>query len=465
MNACMNARVTALRSARAEGAATDPAAMTGAEAAASIASGALSVEELARAVLARIDRLEPLVRAFSWIDREQLLRRAREADKPGAGETSRGRLHGLMLAVKDMIDTADMPTQHNSPLYVDHRPGQDAAIVAICRAEGAQLIGKADTHEFASGGRLAASRNPHDLAHTPGGSSSGSGAAIAAGFAQIALGTQTGGSVLRPASFCGIFGMKPTWGSISQEGAKLYAVSLDTVGWYGRSVADLTLIAEAARAVRRPVKPLKDLGKARIGLCRTPWWDSATEAMQAATERAAALLRDAGATVEDFDLPDGFEQLNEVQNKVMRGEGRAAFLADYLRHGTNLHKDFRDRVEDADAIGWEGLRAAQDFCAACRPRFDAAMRGWNALLVPGALGVAPRDLSTTGNPMFQRAWTALHVPCVGLPGLADSSGMPLGVQLIGPRHADAEILELAAAAAQSLGAPAVNPVEPAEAHP
>ncbi|MGY6536942.1 MAG: amidase [Pararhodobacter sp.] len=461
----MSAGVSTLCTARAEGVATDPAAMTGAEAAAQIARGALSVEELARAALARTDRLEPMVRAFSWLDRDQILRRAREADKPRARTGPRGGLHGLMLAVKDMIDTADMPTQHNSPLYIDHRPGQDAAVVAICRAEEALIVGKADTHEFASGGRLAASRNPHDLAHTPGGSSSGSGAAIAAGFAHLALGTQTGGSVLRPASFCGIFGMKPTWGTVSQEGAKLYAVSLDTMGWYGRSVGDLALMAQATRAVRRPVKPRKTLRGTRIGLCRTPWWETGSDAMKAATERAAVLLREAGATVVDFDLPEGFEQLNDMQNKVMRGEGRAAFLADYLRHGTRLHQDFRDRVEDADAIGWEGLRRAQDFCAACRPRFDAAMQGWDALLVPGALGAAPRDLTTTGDPMFQRAWTALHVPCIGLPGFADANGMPLGVQLIGPRHADAELLELAAAAARALGAAAVNPVDPTEPRP
>lgn len=454
-----------LRNLRAAGGVTDPAMMTAAEAAAAIAAGRLSVEELARAIIARVARLEPRVRAFSFLDPDLVLRRAREADKPGAWGTGRGRLHGLALAVKDMIDTADMPTQHNSPLYVDHRPGQEAQVVATCRAEGALIWAKADTHEFASGGRLAASRNPHGLDHTPGGSSSGSGAAVAAGLAQLALGTQTGGSVLRPAAFCGIFGMKATWGVVSQEGAKPYAPTLDTMGWYGRSVADLALMAEAVRSVRRPVGRREGLAGARIGFCRTPWWDTAEPAMQAATEAAARAFAAAGATVEDFALPEGFERLNEQQNVVMRGEGRAAFLADYLRHGTRLHKDFRDRVEDADGFGWERLRAAQDFCAACRPRFDAAMQGWDAILVPGALGEAPRDLTTTGNPMFQRAWTALHVPCIGLPGFAGPNGMPLGVQLIGPRHADAELLELAHAAAEALGAPVVDPVDPPEGRP
>ena len=453
----MSARIAPLPNARAAGKTTDPARMTAAEARAAIAARTLSAEEAARAALDRIARLDPALRAVAWLDADLLLRRAREADKAGR----QGRLHGLMLGVKDMIDTADLPTQHNSPLYVDHRPGQDAAVVAVARAEGALIAAKLDTHEFASGGRLPAARNPHDPAHTPGGSSSGSGAAIAAGMVHLALGTQTGGSVLRPASFCGVFGMKATWGVVSQEGAKLYAVSLDTLGWYGRSVADLALMAEAVRAVRRPVGRRAGLAGARIGLCRTPWWDAADPAMQAATERAAALFREAGARVEDFDLPDGFERLNDEQNRLMRGEGRAAFLADYLRAPHLLHQDFKDRVEDADRIGFEGVRAAQDFCAACRPRFDAAMEGWDALLVPGALGEAPRSHDTTGNPMYQRAFTALHVPCIGLPGFVGPAGMPLGVQLIGPRCGDADLLELAAAAAEALGAPAVDPVEPA----
>jgi len=453
----MSAPVAPLPTARAEGAATDPARMTAAEAAAALAAGTLSAEELARAALDRIARFDARLRAVVWLEPDLLLARAREADKA----MRPGRLHGLLLGVKDMIDTADMPTQHNSPLHVGHRPGQDAAVVAVARAEGALIAAKLDTHEFASGGRLPAARNPHDPACTPGGSSSGSGAAVAAGFVPLALGTQTGGSVLRPASFCGVFGMKATWGVVSQEGAKLYSVSLDTLGWYGRSVADLALMAEAVRAVDRPVGRRESLEGARIGLCRTPWWDGAEPAMQAATEQAATRLREAGARVEPFELPAGFEALNDVQNRLMRGEGRAAFLADYLRQPHLLHQDFRDRVEDRDAIGLAGVRAAQDFCAACRPRFDAAMAGWDALLVPGALGEAPRSHATTGNPMFQRAWTALHVPCIGLPGFVGPNGLPLGVQLIGPRHGDAALLELAAAAAEALGAPAVDPVDPA----
>lgn len=447
--------VSALPNARAE-ATGDPARMTAAEAREAIVAGRLTREEIVAAQLGRIERLEASVRAFSYLDPAMALRRAREADKQRTGRM----LDGLALAVKDMIDTADMPTQHNSPLYVDHRPAKDAIVVGAARAEGAIVLGKVDTHEFAAGGRLPAARNPHDIAHTPGGSSSGSGTAIGAGFAHLALGTQTGGSVLRPASFCGIFGMKATWGVVSQEGVKGYAVSLDTLGWYGRSVEDLSLMAMAVRSVRRPVTRRDSLRGARIGLCRTPWWDEADADMQAATLQAAERLAAAGAHVEDWDMPDGFEELNARQNVIMRGEGRAAFLADYLARPHLLHQDFKDRVEDRDGFGFEGVRAAQDFCAACRPRFDAAMEGWDAILTPGALGEAPRSLETTGNPMFQRAPTALHVPCIGLPGFVGSTAMPMGVQLIGARYSDADLLELAVPASEALGAPMVDPVEP-----
>lgn len=184
--------------------------------------------------------------------------------------------------------------------------------------------------------------------------------------------------------------------------------------------------------------------------------------MQAATLKAAEMLAAAGAIVEDFEMPSGFERLNAEQNVIMRGEGRAAFLADYLARPHLLHQDFKDRIEDKDAFGFDGVRAALDFCAACRPQFDAAMAGWDAILTPGSLGEAPRSLATTGNPMFQRAPTALHIPSIGLPGFVGKTGMPLGVQLLGPRHSDADLLELAVPVSEALGAPMVDPVAPRE---
>lgn len=449
--------IAELRSARTRPAAADPAFLTAHEASRAIAAGTLEPEALASAILARAARIEPAVRSYTCLDPLLALRRARELGKSPRASA----LHGLPVAVKDVIDTFDMPTQHNSPIWVDHRPAKDAAIVGVCRTLGALVLGKTDTHEFAAGGRLPATRNPHGIAHTAGGSSSGSAAAVAAGLATLAIGTQTGGSMLRPASFCGVFAIKPTFGVVSTEGAKRYSVSLDTIGWYGRSLADLALMAEAVRAVRRPLALNDSLAGRRFGLCRTPWWAEARPEARAAVEETGRRLEAAGAAVEEFALPEGFERLVEVQLTIMRGEGRAAFLDDYLRSPHLLAEDFRNRVEDADGIGNERLRDALDLAAACRPAFDRAVAGFDALVAPGAVGEAPRSLATTGDPLFQRAWSALHVPCVALPGFTGPTGMPVGVQLVAARYRDAELLEVAAACAAAIGAPAVDPVSPA----
>ncbi|MEM1287603.1 MAG: amidase [Pseudomonadota bacterium] len=430
---------------------TDPANLTASEAARAIAAGTLSPAELLDAGLARAAKFEPQVQAFAHLDPAQA-RDALTTLRPGP-------LHGLPLAVKDMIDTAHMPTQHNSPIYEGHQPAQDAAVVTIARETGALILGKTDTHEFAAGGRLPATTNPHNAAHTPGGSSSGSAAAVAAGFAPLAFGTQTAGSMLRPASFCGIFGMKPTYGTVSREGAKLYAISLDTIGWYGRSVPDLGLMAYALRAIRRPLDfSRSDVKGRRIGLYEMPGSESATADARQALEDAARLLENAGATVTRLVLTPEFDTLAEAQNTIMRGEGRAAFLDLYLARPDALAQDFRDRVEDADDISFADLRAAHDHAALCRPAFERAIANLDGVLAIGAPGEAPRSLRTTGNSFFQRMWSVLQVPALALPGFAGVSGMPIGVQLIGPRYGDADLLELGHAVAHALGRPRVDPV-------
>ena len=439
------------------GMANDLTVMCAFELADALQAGRISAEELALATLARIARIDPEVKAFSFVDPAAVLRRAREIDKA----PRRGRLHGLTVGLKDVIDTSDMPTQQNSPCYIGHQPSKDAAIVACCRALGAVFVGKTDTVEFAAGGRLAATRNPHDLRHTPGGTSSGSAAAVAAGMATLALGTQTGGSTLRPASFCGIFGFKPTHAVVSQEGTKLYSATLDTIGWYGRSVADLSLMAEELRITRRPLSLLREARRMRIGLCRTPWFSEAQPESQLALEDAIARLSRAGANIEEVKLPDDFDRLIEVQRTIMLGEGRAAFLSDYLANYHRLHQDFKDRIEKP--IDDDALRDAKDFAAAARPAFDRAIAGLDCVITVAAVGEAPRSLETTGDALFQRAWTTLHVPCVGLPTFRGPNQMPVGVQLVAPRYKDADLLEAAAAVAEALGVPKVIPVEPMRA--
>ncbi len=221
----------------------EPCFLTAAEAAAQIRDGRLTSETLIRSCIARIEARDPQVKAWLHLDKAKAIAAAREVDK----HPVKGPLHGLPFGVKDMIDTADMPTTYNSPVFQGQRPARDAACVGVARLSGAVILGKTDTVEFAAGGRRAATRNPKNLAHTPGGSSSGSGAAVGDRQVPLAFGTQTGGSHIRPASFNGIYGLKPTWGSVSREGAKQYSNMLDTIGWYGRSVADLSLVASAFR--------------------------------------------------------------------------------------------------------------------------------------------------------------------------------------------------------------------------
>lgn len=429
----------------------DPAVLTASEAADAIATGHLEPEDLVRACLARIEALDGRVRAFVHFDGDRALAHARALRAPTS------RLHGLPVGVKDMIDTADMPTQHNSPIYQGHRPAKDAAVVAITRALGGIILGKTDTHEFAAGGRLPATTNPHDPERTPGGSSSGSAAAVAAGEVSLAFGTQTGGSMLRPASFCGIFGMKPTFGTVSREGAKLYSITLDTIGWYGREVADLALMAEALRAIRRPL--VFDLIRTfRFGLYRMPGSERAEPEARDALDKAATLLSDGGHEVTEFALPGTFDRIADLQLTIMKGEGRAAFLDDYLAHYDLLADDFRNRVEDADGISFDDLRAAQDAAAACRCEFDARAGAYDAVLAIGAAGVAPKSLQTTGDAFFQRMWSVLQVPCLALPGFAGADGMPMGVQLIAPRYRDATLLEAGHAASLAFHAAKVLPV-------
>jgi len=439
-----------------------PYELTASEASALIADRKLSVEELARSTLDYIAAREPVIRAWSHVDPDLVLRNARELDKTAP----RSPLHGLTFGVKDVIDTFDMPTQHNSPLYVNHRPGQDAACVAVVRHSGALVVGKTDTVEFASGGRRAASRNSHNLAHTPGGSSSGSGAAVGDRQVQLAFGTQTGGSHIRPAAFNGIYGIKPTHGIVSREGAKMYSHTLDTIGWYGRSVADLQLVGKAfrlpgmAQTKTQAQTQAPSLRGLRVALCRGPNWEAADAWGRAALMEAGKRLEAAGANVVEFDLSAPFNGLDAAQQTVMRGEGRAAFLPDYLGRHHLLHQDFRDLVENAREITPAQLAEAYDLAARCRAEFDtlfAATSGgrggeFDVLMTPPSPGEAPEGLQDTGNPTFNAMWTLLHVPCVGIPVGKSERALPLGIQLVGPRFSDAQLLAIAAACAPAIHA-------------
>jgi Asp-tRNA(Asn)/Glu-tRNA(Gln) amidotransferase A subunit family amidase len=421
--------------------------LTASEIAALIKDGRSTAEAATRACLDRIAGRDAAVRAWAFVDPDAAIRRARELD---AGPI-RGPLHGVPIGVKDMIDTADMPTQHNSPIFAGHRPSLDAAPVATLRAAGAIILGKTDTTEFAAAGRWAATRHPLDPRHSPGGSSAGSAAAVADWQVPLALGTQTAGSTMRPASFCGVFAFKPTWGAVSQEGLKRYSASLDTLTWFGRSVADLELLCDVfALADDAPPVPAPVRG-ARIALCRSPAWSFAQPGTEAAMDVAAERLRAAGAVVTMLDLPESFADLGfGVHQAVMFSEGRAAFLNLARTHPELLHDDFHARVENRTGISRARLLAAYDQAAACRPAFDAIARGYDAVLTPSARGEAPLLEAGPGDAVFNRMWTLLHVPCVNIPVCVGPGGLPVGLTLVGPRFADRQLLVTARALADTL---------------
>ncbi|MGH7783063.1 MAG: amidase, partial [Candidatus Binatia bacterium] len=421
---------------------TEPVEMSAIEASYAIASGELTSEALTRSCLARIATRDADVKAWSYLDPEQALRVARELDK----ERPRSRLHGIPIGIKDVIDTKDMPTQHNSPIYVGRHSNVDAVVVAVLRAAGAIILGKTETHEFASGGRLPATRNPHNFDHTPGGSSSGSAAAIADGQVQLAMGTQTAGSVIRPASFCGTAAFKPTFGVVSREGATFYSQSLDTIGFFAKGVADLGLLSDLLAVSRRPWSPREGIAGVKIAVCRTPWWERADPASQDALETATECLRRANAIVTLIDLPPDFAKINDQQHIIMRGEARASFLGHYRTNYQLLHQDFRDAVEDSAKIAPEKLREALDETARLRPAFDKLASDYDAVLTLAAVGEAPPlSKRTTGDPLFNKMWSILHVPCIALPWSKGPTGLPIGIQLVAPRYRDAELLGVAAA--------------------
>jgi Asp-tRNA(Asn)/Glu-tRNA(Gln) amidotransferase A subunit family amidase len=401
--------------------------------------GELSVEALARACIARVAEREPEVHAWAHLDAALVLAEARKLDRDGV----KGPLYGLPIGIKDVILTRDMPTQHNSPIYRGSRPEIDAACVKILRAAGALIFGKTATVEFAATGRRALTRNPHNLAHTPGGSSSGSAAAVADLHVPLALGTQTGGSVIRPASFCGVYAMKPTWNLVSNEGSKSFAPTLDTIGWFGRCAADLALVYEAFDPEPAPLTVLEP-GHIRVAVCRLPIWDRASDATRDALARAATSLRSAGANVYELELPTQFATLIDLQELIMRAEARSVFLPEYRSDRALLHENLVDYVENVERITRRNLLAAYDTAAACRAAFDRIASEYDVVLTPSAVGEAPLGLTETGSFMFNGIWTLLHVPCINVPGFTGKNDLPIGLTLLGPRFADRRVLAAAA---------------------
>jgi Asp-tRNA(Asn)/Glu-tRNA(Gln) amidotransferase A subunit family amidase len=411
-----------------------------------MARGELSSEAYTRACLERITQREDAVQAWAHLDPEQALAQARALDQL----PRRSPLHGIPVGLKDVIRTRDLPTTFNSPIYPGHRPNEDAHSVAVLRALGAVVLGKTQTLEFACGGQFPPTRNPWDLARTPGGSSSGSGAAVADGMVPLALGTQTGGSTIRPASFCGIYGMKPTWGRIPFDGIKSFAAHLDTVGLYGRSVDDLRLLTQAYALTPPGQASEPPLHHLRLGICRTPLWHEAEPDAQLGFEAALEVLRHAGVSLTEVELDADFAPINRWQDEIMQDGGRSAFLPEWLQDPAHLHADFKAKLDNHLGLTPQQLRTALDAVARCRMAFEASVEGLDAVLSLSAPGEAPLGLHTQGMATFNRLWTALQVPCLSLPALRGRHGLPIGLQLIHRRYEDHTLLDTAQALAPLL---------------
>ncbi len=421
-----------------------PLGLDAAGAARAIKDRTVTAEALTRACLDRIEERDGAVKAWSYVNPDAALRTARDRDRSLAAGQDLGLLHGVPIGVKDVIDTCDMPTASNSPIYAGYQPSIDAECIRVVRGQGAIILGKTDTVEFAAGGRRAATRNPHNVAHTPGGSSSGSGAAVADGQVPLAFGTQTAGSLIRPASYNGIYSLKPTHGTVAWPGARQYAPSLDTIGWYGRSVADLSIVAQAFRLRGVGAAPSVALSCLKVGLCRSPNWHLTQSASRAAFELAGERLASAGAHVITLDLPALFDSLPAAQDMIVHVEGMPHFLAEMIENSHRLHKDFRERVENAKGIDAGALVAVYDRAAEGRRVFDGLFGAdLDVVLTPAALGEAPLGADPAGGWAMNVMWTLLHVPCVAVPVTTGPTGLPVGVQLVGPRFSEPRLIAIA----------------------
>lgn len=406
-----------------------------------IRDGRLSAETLMEACLDRIAAREPAVRAFAWFDRA--------AARRSASQSSPGPLHGLPLGIKDVLDTADMPSGYGSPIWAGWRPRADAAAVAWARAAGAAVIGKTVTTEFATR-KPGPTANPHNLAHTPGGSSSGSAAGVADFFFPFAFGTQTAGSVIRPAAYCGVVGYKPSFGLIDRAGMKVMASSLDTIGVIARAVGDCALLAGAVCG-RDLGDPDQRPGRApRIGLCRSPSWHAALPETQAMLANAANALARAGAHVEERELPNEFADLADAHPLIMNAESARALGWEWAHARDEISEGLQERLDFGLRQAPDALERAYAVFARTQADFAAASEGLDVLLTPAAPGEAPVGREWTGDPIFNFIWTSLHVPCVTVPAGSGPNGLPLGVQIVGRRGDDRAVLGWARWAAAAL---------------
>jgi Asp-tRNA(Asn)/Glu-tRNA(Gln) amidotransferase A subunit family amidase len=417
-----------------------------------LASGALRSVDLVEACLARIAELEPQIGAWAWLDGDHALQQAQRLDQLRQSGKAIGPLHGLPIGLKDIIDTKGIPTENGTPIDAGRVPDEDAWIVSRLRAAGAIIMGKTVSTEcaFMHPGKT---RNPHNTAHTPGGSSQGSAAAVAAGMIPLSIGTQTGGSVIRPASFCGIVGLKPSFGSIPRTGILAQSPFLDTVGVFARSVEDCALLAEVltghdpadTATVPSPMPRLLSVAQSKapvspaFAFVKLPGWEQADPQMIAATEDLVALL---GEQCFEVSLPD-LDEVAAIRERINFAEMAKCYYG-LERRGRDLMSDkLKSAMDQGKSVLARDYIAALDWRELVNAGMDAVFARCDVILCPAALGPAPEGLDDTGSAVFNGIWTLSGMPAVTLPVFTAENGMPMGVQLVGRRGDDARLLRTA----------------------
>jgi len=427
--------------------------LTAAQAAAAMANGDITSEDLVRACLARIDEVEKTLGAWACLDPDHAIRQAKAADRARNEGQALGPLHGVPVGIKDIFDTDDMPTENGTVLHAGRRPMKDCTAVALLRQAGAVIMGKTVTTELAvyAPGKT---RNPRNPEHTPGGSSSGSAAAVAAHMVPLAVGSQTNGSVIRPASFCGVVGYKPSFGLISRHGVLLQSPPLDTVGVFARTVGDAAMLAEPmmafdgrdsamrprarpalveTAATEPPVEPA-------LAFVKSPVWDQADDDTKRAFAELAAHL---GERVRAIDLPDAFAHGHGWHRTIMEADLAKNFCVDEDRGRDRISPILREMMDRGKTVTAVAYNEAVERIAALNDLLGEIFRQFDAILTPATVGTAPKGLDGTGSPMFCTLWTYCGLPAVSLPLLKGVNGMPMGVQLVGPKGDDARLLRTA----------------------
>ena len=429
------------------------ALMSATEAAAAMRAGEITSEELVRACLDHIAAIEEPIGAWAYLDPDYALKQARQADLALQEGKGIGPLNGIPVGVKDIFDTRDMPTEDGTVLHAGRQPAEDAAAVALLREAGAIILGKTVTTELAvyAPGKT---RNPHDPECTPGGSSSGSAAAVAAGMVPLAIGTQTNGSVIRPASFCGVYGYKPTYGRISRHFVLQQSRPLDQIGVFARTIEDIALIAEQIMAfddrdpdtrLRARPKLVETLAEEppvqpRLAFVKTPVWDQAeTDTKEAFAELVARLGEDAV----EVELPEIFNDAVEQHRMIMEADLARSFEREYARGKDKLSSILREMIERGQKVLAVDYNNAVSRIPVFNRALDKVFDWYDAIITPAATGEAPVGLKSTGSPIFCTTWSLCGVPAITLPILQGAHGMPLGVQLVGPRDDDARLLRTA----------------------